>query len=205
MDNDRLINLLPEEYRPEPEFKAFPIFAAALIIGTILLVFLQYQADNRAVLSLKSRLTQLQAENEQRLKEVDEFIQVQKNARFISSYVAVIPKMVLQAPDYWEIYNEIERLLPEDTWVRSIVFKKGRGPWPDIFMDCYSKGYSSSGPLLTYDRFRGTPDNPTRFRNVRMGGYQRVNLEGTPGWNFQIQMEIKLSPPKKAREVSSSQ
>lgn len=191
MDNDRLINLLPEEYLPEPEFKAFPIFAAALIIATLLFIWLRYQADVGRVQNLKSQLASERQANEARLVQVQEFIEVQANARFIRSYAAVIPRMVLQAPDYWEIYNEIERLLPEEVWVQAITFRKGRGKWPDVVLDCLSRGYSFNGPLLAYDRLKGSEENPTRFRNLRMAGYRRVSAAGGPAAAFTVHMEVR--------------
>lgn len=196
MDKDRLINLIPEEYLPEPEFKAFPIFAAVLIIATLLLVWVNYQRDDAYVLKLKNQRDALVALNDKKVEEAKEFTLVQANARFLASYIAIIPDMVLAAPDYWEIYNEIERLLPEDTWVKSIVFKRGRGKWPDIVIECMSRGYSYSGPLLTYDRFKGTPEKPTRFTNIKMGGYQRKMIEGGPGVAFQISMGVRYPSSK---------
>ena len=192
MDSDRLINLLPEEYLPEPEFKAFPIFAAALIIATLLFVWLRYQNDMGRVMNLKNQLRTAREANEARLVQVQEFIDIQANARFIRSYAAVIPRMVLQAPDYWEIYNEIERLLPEEVWVQGITFRKGRSKWPDVVVDCLSRGYSFNGPLLTYDHLKGSTENPTRFKNLRMAGYRRVTAGGGPAAAFTIHMEVKF-------------
>jgi hypothetical protein len=197
LDKDRLINLLPEEYLPEPEFKAFPIFAAVLIILTVLFIYLNYQKDNKVVLDKNSQLRALQAQNQASIAEVDEFLEIQANARFLRSYLAVIPNMVLQSPDYWAIYNEIEDLLPEETWVTSVNFRRGRGAWPDIVVNFLSRGYGFYGPLATYDAMKGTPQSPTRFRNLRMGGYQRTMVGGTPAAQFQIQMEVTLP-----REVS---
>jgi hypothetical protein len=191
LDRDRLINLLPEEYLPEPEFKAFPIFAAVLIILTVLFVYVRFQADVRAEASIKQELASAQQANLARINQVNEFLEIQANARFIRSYFAVIPNMVLQAPDYWEIYNEVERLLPEDTWVKNLVFRTRPKKWPTIAIDFLSKGYSFHGPLATYDAFTGTPDDPTRFTHLYMGGYQRSIIGGSPTASFQITMEIK--------------
>ena len=192
MDKDRLINLLPEEYLPEPEFKAFPIFAAILIILTVVFVGYRYMTDDAWVRGLKADRDQLTQTNTQKIEEAKQFTDVQANSRFIASYVAIIPDMVLQAPDYWEIYNEIERLLPEDTWVRALTFRGGsRSAWPDIVLDCVSRGYSYNAPLVTYDRVKGTPENPTRFENIRMNGYQRTMVSGSPGVVFQVQMGVR--------------
>lgn len=200
MDKDRLINLLPEEYLPEPEFKAFPVFAAGLVILTLVLIGLQYRTDNANVRNLKSNLAKLTADNEKRVEQVKEFTEVQANSRFIASYVAVIPKMVLQAPDYWEIYNEIERLLPEDTYVKSVVFRGGGKKWPEVALDCVSRGYSYNGPLLTFDQMKGKPDKPTRFDNIRMGGYKRIMIGGSPGVSFQILMGVLYPTEADTRE-----
>jgi hypothetical protein len=191
LDKDRLINLLPEEYLPEPEFKAFPFFAAGAIILTVLFIFLAYQKDSNYVNELMTTRDSLTQSNQGKVVDANQFTDIQANARFIASYLAVIPNMVLQAPDYWEIYNTIEELLPEDTWVRSITFRSRPKTWPDLILDCVSRGYSYNGPLVTYDRFKGTSDNPTRFANIRMGGYQRAMVDGSPGVSFQIQMEIR--------------
>ncbi len=178
---------------PEPEFKAFPVFAAALLIATLLFVWLQFQAETRQAKDLKDELEAKTAANHERMEQVEEFIEVQANARFIRSYIAVIPRMVLQAPDYWEIYNEIERLLPEDTWLVNLTFRRSRGSkWPDVVVDCLSRGYGFNGPLRTYDRLKGSPEEPTRFRNIRMAGYQRINVGGSPAASFQIHVEVKF-------------
>jgi len=188
---DRLVNLLPEEYLPEPEFKAFPIFAAVLIILTLLFVYMQYQGDSKRARDIRIRANQLTDENTRRMEEVQDFIEIQATARFIRSYIAVIPNMVLQAPDYWEIYNEVERFLPEDTWLQSLTFRPvGRG-WPDVQINCLSRGYSFNGPLLTYDTLKGTSENPTRFRNLRMNGYRRIMVAGTPAASFTIRMGVR--------------
>jgi len=193
LDSDRLINLLPEEYLPEPEFKAFPLFAAALIILTLLFIWVRYQADDRMVRDLKAEVDRLTQANEVNLVAAEEFLEVQANARFLRSYIAVIPNMVLQAPDYWEIYNEIEELLPEDTWVTSVTFRPGGGGrWPDLVISFLSRGYGFYGPLATYDAFKGTPEHPTRFRNLRMTGYTRAMVGGAHAATYQISMEIRL-------------
>jgi len=191
LDKDRLINLLPAEYLPEPEFKAFPIFAAALIILTILFVWLSWQRDDKMVKDLRSRNGALQTENAQRLVEAQEFIDVQANARFITSYLVIVPSMIVEAPDYWEIYNEIERLLPDDTWVTSVTFRPGRKAWPDVVVGFLSRGYGFYGPLATYDSFKGTPEKPTRFKNIRMAGYSRTFVGGSPATVYQIQMQVR--------------
>jgi hypothetical protein len=200
LDKDRLINLLPEEYLPEPEFKAFPIFAAGLVIITLLLIFIQYKTDDATARGLNDKVKALTTDNAARVERVKEFTEVQANARFISSYVAVIPNMVLQAPDYWEIYNEIERLLPEDTWVKGITFRGGGKNWPEIALDCVSRGYSYNGPLLTYDQMKGSPESPTRFNNIRMAGYRRIMLAGSPGVTFQILMGIQYPTEENTRK-----
>jgi len=192
LDRDRLINLLPEEYLPEPEFKAFPIFAAVLLILTVLFLYLSFQRDDRVVKELRAQVDSLATQNQASIAEVDEFLEIQANARFLSSYLAVIPNMVLQSPDYWAIYNEIEELLPEETWVTSVNFRRGRGKWPDVVVSFLSRGYGFYGPLATYDAMKGTPESPTRFRNLRMGGYQRTMVGGTPAAQFQIHMEVAL-------------
>jgi hypothetical protein len=192
LDKDRLINLLPAEYLPEPEFKAFPIFAAALIILTILFVWLSYQRDDRELRQLRAGNRALQTANAQKLVEAQEFIDVQANARFITSYLAIVPSMIVEAPDYWEIYNEIERLLPEDTWVTSVTFRPGRRAWPDVVVGFLSKGYGFYGPLATYDSFKGTAEKPTRFRNIRMAGYSRTYVGGAPATVYQIQMQVRF-------------
>jgi hypothetical protein len=188
---DRLINLLPEEYLPEPEFKAFPIFAAALVILTVLFIWFQYQADIRGVTHLRRQLAEIRTENDQYMIDAQAFVDVQANARFISSYLGIIPRVVQMAPDYWEIYNEIERHLPDDTWVTSVAFRPGRGSMPRLVINFLSKGYSFNGPLQTYDSFKGTNQNPTRFKALRMGGYSRTFIQGIPLATFQIQMDVR--------------
>lgn len=190
MNKDRLINLLPDEYLPEPEFKAFPIFAAALIILTILFVYMSYQRDLKNVTNAEANKKQAETRVGQKALEAMPFLEIQRNARFIGSYFGVIPNMVLQAPDYWEIYNEIERLLPERTWVQSLSFRGGTRVWPNVSINFLSKGYSFEGPLTTYDKFMGTPDEPTRFRGLQMNGYQRIMLGPDPGASFTLVMRV---------------
>lgn len=190
MDKDKLINLLPEEYLPEPEFKLFPIFAAVLIILTILFVYVSYQKDARMVAKAEAEYKQIEARVGLKAGEAMPFLEIQRNARFISSYFGVIPNMVLQAPDYWEIYNELEKLLPERTWIASMVFRGGAVTWPNLNINFLSKGYSFEGPLTTYDNFLGKPDVPTRFRGLQMDGYQRVMVGQDPGASFTLVMRV---------------
>ncbi len=189
---DRLINLLPEEYLPEPEFKAFPIFAAALIILSILFVWFQYKNDETVVKQVKTDLQTVQARVDSQKEEAQEFLSIQANARFIRSYLAIIPTVVMESPDYWEIYNDIEKNLPEDTWVTRIAFTGSRGPFPGLTVDFLSRGYSFNGPLQTFDSLKGTAESPTRFKNLRMGGYSRTNLGGTTAATFTILMDVRL-------------
>lgn len=189
MDKDRLINLLPEEYLPEPEFKGFAIFAAVLVIVTLLGIFMQYQRDDGKLKGFQAEHAQLVQEKMDRMEGVAEFQEIQANARFIRSYLAVIPQMVLQAPDYWELYSEIERLLPEDTWITRLAWHPGRKKWHDITIECLSKGYSFSGPLNTYDAMEGS----TRFENVRMASYQLTSIGGNPAASYTIHMEVKFA------------
>lgn len=193
MDNDRLINLLPEEYLPEPEFKAFPIFAAALIILTILFVYMSYQKDELEVRNANTEYTVIEQRVTGKLDEVVPFIDIQANARFISSYFFIIPNMVLRSPDYWEIYSEVERLLPESTWVQSLTFRGGAHGMPSLNINFLSKGRSFEGPLATYDAFLGKPgEPPTRFRGLQMGGYQRTRIAGGAGASFTIRMQTNM-------------
>ena len=192
MDKDRLINLLPEEYLPEPDFKAFPIFATALIILTVLLIWFQFGTDQRVVRRIKRATQNLSDSNQSHIIDADAFLRVQANARFIRSYMAVVPNIVLQAPDYWGIYNELEELLPEDTWIAGISFRSKPNQWPDLSVNYLSRGYSFRGPLATYDKLLGTPETPTRLKNLRMGGYRRTSIGGAPAATFQINMEVLM-------------
>ena len=196
MDNDRLVNLLPEEYLPEPDFKAFPIFASVLIILALLSVYFEYNTDSSKVVQAKNQAERIQQENNDLIDEAQQFIDAQANARFIRSYLGVIPKLVLQAPDYWEIYNEIERNLPEDTWVSNIRFRPGvKVGWPDLTVTFFSRGYGFNGPLQTYDSLTDTEENITRFKSLRMDGYQRMMVGGGPAATFDIHMEVKYPLP----------
>ncbi len=192
MDKDRLINLLPEEYLPEPEFKAFPIFAALVLILTVVFIVLQFIGDDRMVRRAKREFNTIEQRNMGYLADANQFLEVQANARFLRSYIAVIPNMVLQAPDYWEIYNELEESLPEDTWVENFTFRGGRGKWPDVSASFLSRGYGFSGPLLTYDRLLGSLEHPSRFRNLRMNGYHRVFQNNAAAAKYDIYMEVKF-------------
>lgn len=193
MDNDRLINLLPEEYLPEPEFKAFPIFASALIILAILFVYMSYQKDALEVRNAQADYTVIEQRVTGKLDQVVPYIDIQANARFISSYFGIIPSMVLRSPDYWEIYSEVERLLPENTWVQSLVFRGGARGMPSLNINFLSKGRSFEGPLATYDAFLGKPgEPPTRFRGLQMGGYQRTRFAGGAGASFMIRMQTNM-------------
>jgi len=201
LDNDRLINLLPAEYLPEPEFKAFPIFAAILIILTLAYIYFDFDRDVRKFKRLKQNVVDIDKINGDYIVEAQEFIDVQANARFIRSYIGVIPTMVLQAPDYWEIYNEIERNLPDDTWVNTLRFRPGakRG-WPALTVSFFSRGYAFAGPLQTYDSLTDTPEHPTRFTNLKMNGYRRMNVGGGPAAAFEISMEIGYPLPRELDE-----
>ena len=191
MNSDRLINLLPDEYLPEPEFRAFPFFAAGLIILTVVWLYIQFITLDGSAKNLIRERDDLTRTNEKRFEQVAGFVDVQAGARYISSYAAVIPNMVLAAPDYWEIYNEIERLLPEDTWVTEIKFVAVKGRWPDVQMDCVTRGYSFLGPLNTIDALMGDSENQTRFVDVKTTGYKRENVNGVPGVMFEITMAVK--------------
>lgn len=193
MDNDRLINLLPDEYLPEPEFKAFPIFAAALIILTILFVYTSYQRDRLMIQEVTTEYNAIEQRITGKAGQAMPFVDIQANARFISSYFGIIPSMVLRSPDYWEIYSEVERLLPESTWVQSLQFRGGAGGWPSLQINFLSKGYSFEGPLATYDAFLGKPgEPPTRFRALQMAGYQRARVAGGAGASFTIRMQTNM-------------
>lgn len=201
MDKDRLINLLPEEYLPEPEFKAFPIFAAALIILTILFVYVSYQKDQLMIQKVNSDYNTIEQRITGKFGKALPFVDIQANARFISSYFFIIPNMVLRSPDYWEIYNEIERLLPENTWVQGLVFRGGVRGFPSLHINFLSKGRSFEGPLATYDAFLGKPGEFNRFRGLQMGGYQRTRVAGGAGSSFMIRMQTNMPTTMRIEDI----
>ncbi len=188
---DLLLNLLPREYLPEPQFKWFPFLAGILILALCAFLYVSYNTD-------KTRLSQIRdAEKAQAQQNKEKMVQVvpvpiiQANSRYILSYLYMLPGLINLGPDWLNIYNELEVNMPPGLWIDRMAFVGGndRGVWPGIKITGISSTPQAVEKVLELIDDLEASD---QFVNVTLRGWQWVDLpEGGSGVTFQMDMGIE--------------
>lgn len=189
MNDDYLINLLPSEYLPKPEFKGFPIF----LIGVLALVAMFLAADYTRV---NNKLNFLEEEKEiqqalvkKRTPLAMEALDVQARSRMLFSYGVSIWSMMHQIPPWVEVYNEIEESIPKDMWIESLTLVGGgEKKWPGFTLVGLVAG---NQPNSVMDFYELMLDPDCKFEKVKISGYTFVKYDKMDAVRFNMRFSIK--------------
>jgi len=188
---DILLNLLPREYLPEPEFKPFWIVAALFLIALFALLYIRWDQDNKALASEIALSKEIAADNEVKIGQVRYVPIIQANSRYILSYLYILPGLINLGPDWLNVYLELENNLPPGLWIEAMTFAGGndKGVWPGIKLTGVSGAPQAVEKVLN---FAESLENSRQFVNVNLRGWQWVNLpDGAVGVTFAVDMGIE--------------
>jgi len=188
---DILLNLLPREYLPEPEFKAFPIVAVILVGLLGFMLYTRWAQDNKALadeIALNDKTT---ADNNVKIAKVIPVPVIQANSRYILSYLYILPGLIDLGPDWLNIYIELENNLSVGLWIENMAFSGGndQGVWPGIKITGISSAPQAVEKVLNLSE---DLENSDQFINVNLRGWQWTNLpDGGAGVIFNMDMGIE--------------
>jgi hypothetical protein len=188
---DILLNLLPREYLPEPEFKAFPIFAIIFIAGLCALLYIRWDQDNKALANEIAMNQKVTEDNSEKIVQVIPVPTIQANSRYILSYLYTLPGLINLGPDWLNVYIALEDNLPTGLWIENMAFAGGndKGVWPGIKINGISSAPQAVEKVLNLAE---DLENSSQFINVNLRGWQWINLpDGGPAVMFSIDMGIE--------------
>lgn len=172
--DDLFIDFLPEEYRPKPEWRSFPLVAAAVLLTIGLGIFLNYQQleNRKSVLTqdIESRKTELAIKE----KRAAEFLPLQGKTRVLNLYMRQVLALRAANPPWWDVYNRLEEILPEGTWIQNFRFTGARRGWPGVSITVVAAGTSYSPLYNMYVNLLNAPE----FTAVRTTGYTLNQMQG---------------------------
>jgi hypothetical protein len=188
---DLFINLLPREYLPEPEFKAFWIIAIVLVGLLGWYLYQDYDAIAKELAGLEADKVALDKSNQQTIPQIVPVPVIQASSRYILSYLYTLPGIMELGPDWLNIYLELENNVPTGLWVESMRFVGGNdsGVWPGISIKGISTAPQAVDKVLDLaEKLEKSP----QFIGVTLRGWQWVDLpEGNFGVSFQVDMGIE--------------
>ncbi|MCG3152057.1 MAG: hypothetical protein GEEBNDBF_01345 [bacterium] len=193
---DLFIDFLPEEYRPKPEWRSFPLVAAAVLLTVGLGVFLNFtQLENRKK-DLANTLQTKQTELDLKQKRAVQFLPLQGKARVVNGYLRSILQLRLANPPWWAVYNRVEEMLPEGVWLQNMRFTGAKKGWPGVSITVVAAG-TSYAPLYT---LHSNLINAQEFVNIRTNGYTKSQLQGqwvlTSNYTFSVEKWYFIEVPQ---------
>ena len=176
---DLYLNLLPREYLPEPQFKAFPFIAVIALVLLGLLLFRTWDARNNELKNIQAESLKLGKTNNEMIPRVIKVPVLQANARYILSYLYILPGLIDLGPDWLNIYLELDNtdVLPLGCWVQRMSFVGGneRGVWPGIRITGIS---TTPGAVEKVLNFAEALEKSDQFVGVNLKGWQWTDLPG---------------------------
>ena len=188
---DILLNLLPREYLPEPEFKPFPIVAAILVGLLGFILYTRWAQDNKALANETTLGQQVTTDNNKKIAQVIAVPIIQANSRYILSYLYMLPGLINLGPDWLNVYLELENNLPAGLWIVDMAFAGGndKGVWPGIKMTGVSSSPQAVEKVLN---LADDLEKSNQFGNVNLRGWQWINLpDGGLGVTFSMDMGME--------------
>ena len=191
MNDDYLINLLPSEYLPKPEFKGFPLFVIAVLVLVGVFVFL----DNTRITGRINTLEELKINQtalvSRRTPLALEALDVQARSRVLFSYGVSIWVMLHQTPPWIDVYNEIEESIPKGMWIESLTLVGGgEKKWPSFTMVGIVAG---NRPETVLDFYALMLDPDSKFEKVKISGYTFIKHDRRDAVMFNMRFSIKKS------------
>lgn len=188
---DLLLNLLPREYLPEPEFKLFPVVAIIAILLLCGWLYTKWDADRELLAQEIDAEKKVAQDNNAKIVQVIPVPVIQANSRYILSYLYLLPGLIDLGPDWLNIYNELENNMPAGLWVDRMAFVGGndKGVWPGIKITGISSAPNAVEKVLNLTE---DLEESSQFIGVTLRGWQWVDLpEGGFGVTFQMDMGIE--------------
>ena len=189
MSEDYLINLLPSEYQPKPEFKGFIVFFIILVAAVLLFCFQDYTRLQRKQETWEFSKKDLSTTVQRRFAEAQASLHVQARSRMLFSYAVSIWVALHQNPPWVDVYNEIEESIPEGMWIESLKLVSGSETrWPSFMMVGMVAG-KEPGTLL--DFYEKMLDKGSKFEKVKISGYQYIKRKGQDAITFNMTFGLK--------------
>ncbi len=189
MNDDYLINLLPSEYLPKPEFKGFLIFLFAVLAIVALFIVWDYTRVTNRVEILEGSRDIKDALVKKRTPLAMEALDVQARSRVLVSYGASIWAMMHQIPPWIEVYNEIEESIPKGMWIESLILVGGgEKKWPSFTMVGLVAG---NQPNTVMDFYELMLDPDCKFDKVKISGYTFIKYDDQDAVQFNMKFSIK--------------
>jgi hypothetical protein len=189
MSDDYLINLLPSEYQPKPEFKGFPFFVLVLVILTVAFVYFDWRRENRMLKVEKRKLTKVTQEVSDARPLAMQALHVQARSRMLFSYGVTVWSMIHQNPPWVDVYNEIEESLPEGMWIDTLqMVGGGERKWPSYSMTGMVGGKETETVIKFYEHMLA-PES--KFEKVSISGYQFAKLKDREVTTFNLKFALK--------------
>jgi hypothetical protein len=188
---DRLLNLLPREYLPEPEFKLFPVLAIILIAVLGFYMYRTWTGDQAVLAQIQADEKQFAQQNKDNMIKVIPVPIIQANSRYILSYLYMLPGLINLGPDWLNIYKELEANMPPGLWIDRMAFVGGndKGVWPGIKITGISSTPQAVEKVL--DLVEDLEDS-NQFIGVTLRNWAWMDLpEGGSGVTFLMDMGIE--------------
>lgn len=193
---DLFIDFLPEEYRPKPEWRSFPLVAATILLVIGLGVFLNYTNLEGKKRDLADQVDVKTKEFELNKTRAVEFLPIQGKARAINVYLRTILQLRLANPPWWQVYNRVEEVLPEGVWVQNLRFTPSKKTWPGVSITVVAAGVSYSPLYNLHVNLLSAPE----FSNIRTTGYSKSQIQGqwvlTSNFTFALDKRFFIEVPQ---------
>jgi|GEM_PF-4476046 len=193
---DLFIDFLPEEYRPKPEWRSFPLVAATILLVIGLGVYLNFANLEGKKNDLTDQLAKKTEEFELNKKRAVEFLPIQGKARTMKSYLTTVLQLRLANPPWWQVYNRVEEVLPEGVWVQNLRFTPSKKTWPGVSITVVAAGVSYSPLYNLHVALLSAPE----FSNVRTTGYAKSQIQGqwvlTSNFTFSLDKRFFIEVPQ---------
>lgn len=189
MNDDYLINLLPSEYLPKPEFKLFPVYVLVLLVITGMIIFTNWMALNNELENVKSARVDEKSHVDRRTPMALEALDVQARSRMLFSYAVTIWAMLHQNPPWVDVYNEIEESLPDGMWIDTLqMVGGGERRWPSYVLSGLVAGNEYGTVLMYYEQMLA-PES--KFDRVSLSGYNFTQYKGHDVVSFEMRFSLK--------------
>jgi len=189
MNDDYLINLLPSEYLPKPEFKGFPVFFIILIAAVALYCFQDYTRLQRTLEDVQGQKQSLDALIQKNNKDAVAFLDIQARSRMMYAYGISVWSTLHQNPPWIDVYNSIEESIPPDMWIESLKLIGGsERKWPSFSMVGMVAG---NKPETVLDFYNKMMDPTSKFERVKISGYTFIKIKGQDAITFNMTFSLR--------------
>lgn len=188
MNDDYLINLLPSEYLPKPEFKGFPIFILVLLFIVGFFIYVDYMSITNKLSSLESEKATQATLIKNKTPDAMKSLSLQARSRMLFSYGISIWAVMHQNPPWVDVYNEIEVMIPDGMWIESLkLVGGGESKWPSFTMVGLVAGEQ---PDIVLDFYEKMLDPESKFEKVKISGYTFTRFNKQEAVTFNMRFSL---------------